>query len=83
MTWSRQISDGEQSPRTRRFMKAAREQREWLGESREVTAARSGLRPSLIRDLELGRRGTLTLDEAVALASALGTTVVQLLGEEI
>jgi hypothetical protein len=83
MTWSRQISDGEQSPRTRRFMKAARGQREWLGESREVTAARSGLRPSLIRDLELGRRGTLTLDEAVALASALGTTVVQLLGEEI
>lgn len=83
MSWSRQPNDGEQSPRVRRFMKGAREQREWLGESREVTAARSGLRMSLIRDLELGRRATLTLDEAVALAAALGTTVVRLLGEEI
>lgn len=83
VTWSRQISDGEQSPRTRRFVEAMREARERNGWSREVVAARAGLSMTLIRSLELGRRATLTLDEAMALSRALGTTVIQLLGEEI
>jgi transcriptional regulator with XRE-family HTH domain len=60
-----------------------REARERNGWSREVVAARAGLSMTLIRSLELGRRATLTLDEAMALSRALGTTVIQLLGEEI
>jgi hypothetical protein len=88
--WSRQITDGNQSPRTRRFVKAmqaARRKKDW---SRTVMAAAVARKfpfartdAAVIRNLELGRRATLTLDEAVVIATVLGATVSQLLGEEI
>lgn len=90
VTWSRHINDGEQSPRTRHFVDAMREVRDRNGWSRGSVAAVAArafpgtrITGEIIRDLELGRRATLTLDEAVAIAASLGTTVVQLLGEEV
>jgi hypothetical protein len=90
MSWSRQLGTGGQTPRTVRFVDAARARREEFFWSRRAVAAMAERRSpgtelpeTKIRDMELGRRATLTLDQAMAWAGGLGTTVKELLGEEI
>lgn len=90
MSWSRQAGTNGASARTARFVEAARAVRLEHGWSRGSVAAVAArafpatmLTEIKIMNLELGRRATLTLDEAMAWAGSLGTTVTVLLGEAI
>lgn len=87
--WSSQPGRGGPSSRTLRFVRAvrmAREDRRWsrrrLGEEIARVSPETPVGEVLIRDLELGRRAVLTLDEALAICAGLNVSLGEMIDYE-
>jgi transcriptional regulator with XRE-family HTH domain len=88
-SWSSQIVRDGQSPRTQRFVRGVRVLREEAGLTRRELEEKirrlvpeTPIRAELIRDLELGRRFALTLDEALAICGGLEVPLADVIDHE-